>query len=211
MGHIKEMDIQPDIFETLRATTILGQAKGSSDFDLSPTLLSQLAPNRVLRPASVLIPLIKRNTGVQVILTRRSGNLLHHPGQVAFPGGKVDSTDASAKDAALREAEEEIGLPRQNVEILGAIGQHETISRFSVIPYLGRVIKDFTPTPESGEVAEVFEVPLEFLLKPENYQTQSRVWLGQKGSYLTIPYGPHFIWGATARILKGLADRVALL
>ncbi len=203
--------MQPDIFEKLRRVTAMAQDNGSSDFDLNLAILRQPLKNRVLRPASVLIPLITRNSGVQVILTRRSGNLLHHPGQVAFPGGKVDAGDASAKDAALREAEEEIGLPRRNVEIIGAIAHHETISNFSVVPFLGRVIKDFTPIPEPGEVAEVFEVPLWFLLNPENYQTQSRDWMGQKGSYLAIPYGPHFIWGATARMLKGLADRMAQL
>ncbi len=203
--------MQPDIFEKLRRATALGQDEKSSDFDLNPAVRRQLKPNKALRPASVLIPLVRRDTGVQVILTRRSGNLLHHPGQVAFPGGKVDASDASAQDAALREAEEEIGLPRHNVEILGAIAHHETITNFSVIPFLGRVIKDFTPTPEPGEVAEVFEVPLEFLLNPENFKLQSRVWMGQKGAYLTIPYGPHFIWGATARILKGLSDRVGQL
>ncbi len=203
--------MQPDIFEKLKQAVALSGQSGSSDFDLDPAVLRQLPENRVLRAASVLIPLIERDNGVRVILTRRSGNLLHHPGQVAFPGGKVDASDASAQDAALREAEEEIGLHHQNVEILGAIAQHETVTRFSVIPFLGRVISDFAPTPEPGEVAEVFEVPLRFVLKPDNFQTHSREWMGQERSYLAIPYGPHFIWGATARILKGLADRMAQL
>lgn len=199
--------MQTDPFEKIR-DAVSKTASASSDFDLNPSVLAQLPKNRVLRPASVLIPMIRRATGIQVILTRRSGNLMHHPGQVAFPGGKVDAGDASAKDAALREAEEEIGLPSSNVEILGAISTHETVTQFSVTPFLGRVHTDFTPIPEPGEVAEVFEVPLEFLMNPLNFQTHSREWLGQNRSYLAIPYGPHFIWGATARIIKGMAERM---
>lgn len=202
------MDIQIDPFEKLRHAVAL-QGGESSDFDLNPSVWAGLAKDRVLRPASVLIPLIQRRTGIQVVLTRRSGNLLHHPGQVAFPGGKVDASDNSAQDAALREAEEEIGLPRGNVEIIGSISAHETVTQFSVTPVIARIHTDFHPVPEPGEVAEVFEVPLEFLMKRRNFQTHSRMWMGKNRSYLAIPYGPHFIWGATARIIKGLADRMA--
>ncbi|MBL4807058.1 MAG: CoA pyrophosphatase [Rhodobacteraceae bacterium] len=202
------MDIRSDPFDKLRRAVATRNGAGSSDFDLNPSVLAKLPATRKLRPASVLIPVIERD-GLHVILTRRSGNLAHHPGQVAFPGGKVDPSDNSHEDAALREAEEEIGLPRQNVEILGRIDTHETITGFLVTPFVARVHRDFKPSPEPGEVAEVFEVPLTFLTNPQNLQVLSRSWQGQKRSYLAIPYGPHFIWGATARMIKGLADRMS--
>ncbi len=203
------MDIKADPFETLRRA-LQHIDTPSSDYDLNPSVLAQLPKNRVLRPASVLIPLIERRCGIQVILTQRSAALKHHPGQVAFPGGKVDVIDVNSQAAALREAEEEIGLRRENVDILGGLGPHETVTGFSVTPFLGRISGSFTPVPEPGEVTEVFEVPLDFLLDTNNFQIHSRIWQGAERSYLAIPYGPHFIWGATARMLKGLADRMML-
>jgi len=143
-----------------------------------------------------------------VILTKRSSALKHHPGQIAFPGGKVDPNDKSIEDAALREADEEIGLDPKLVEILGPLPSHETVTSFTVTPFLGIVNQDFDPKPEPGEVAEVFDVPLTHVMKTANYSIQSRRWRGQPRYYYVVPFGPYYIWGATARILRGLADQI---
>ena len=179
----------------------------SSDFDLNPGI--HLPAGRKLRPAAVLVPIWLRPSGPRLILTKRSSHLKHHPGQIAFPGGKVDATDASAEAAALREASEEIGLPPESVQIVGMLPAHETVTSFSMTPVLGLVRDDFTPTPEAGEVEEGFSVPLSHVLNPGNYAIERRRWLGQWRRYYAVPYGPYYIWGATARILCGLAQRVS--
>ena len=180
--------------------------RASSDFDLNPDVV--LPADRRLRPAGVLVPLIERASGVQVILTKRSSALKHHPGQIAFPGGKQDEGDHDVIAAALREAEEEIALQRSNVEILGTLPAHETVTGFIVTPVLARVRADFEPFAEPGEVAEVFEAPLAHVTDPARFVIQSRRWRGQRRHYFTVPYGPYYIWGATARILRALADRM---
>lgn len=178
----------------------------SSDFDLNPDVI--LPEGRRLRPAGVLVPFIERPFGAQVILTKRSSALKHHPGQIAFPGGKQDEGDRDVIAAALREAEEEIALDRSNVEVLGTLPAHETVTGFIVTPVLARVHAPFTPRPEPGEVAEVFEVPLAHVTDSARFIIQSRRWRGQRRHYFTVPYGPYYIWGATARILRALADRM---
>jgi len=132
--------------------------------------------------------------------------LKHHPGQVAFPGGKVDDTDADVFATALREAREEIGL--DTAQIIGTLGPHETVTGFCVTPVLAMVAPGFVPTPEQGEVAEVFEVPLAHLMNPSNYLIQSRLWRGTPRYYFTVPWGPYYVWGATACMLRALADRM---
>ena len=176
---------------------------GSSDFDLNPGLV--LPPGRVLRQAAVLVPV----WGERLILTKRASHLAHHPGQIAFPGGKVDASDASHEAAALREAEEEIGLPRGGVEVLGRLARHETVTGYDVTPVLGLVKDAFEARPEAGEVDEVFTVPLAHVLNPANYSIERRLWRGEWRRFYTVPYGPYYIWGATARILRGLAERMA--
>lgn len=184
-----------------------GSGAGSSDFDLNPEAAGR-APGE-LRPAGVLVPLIERPDGWRVVLTKRSSALRHHPGQIAFPGGKVDTRDADVTAAALREAQEEIGLHPENVEVLGNLPGHETVTGFAMTPVLGRIRAAFDPVPEPGEVDEVFSVPLTHVLQPGNFAVQSRRWRGQLRKYYVVPYGPYYIWGATARILRGLADRMA--
>jgi len=181
-------------------------AGASSDYDLNPGM--RRAAGVPLRPASVLLPLVERGGGLSLILTRRAALLKHHPGQVAFPGGKQEPGDPSPLAAALREAEEEIGLAGGIVEPLGALDAHETVTDFLVTPFVGVVPKGFRPRPDPAEVEEVFEVPLAFVLDPANLQVHGRKWQGVTRRYYAIPYGPHYIWGATARMLKNFADRM---
>ena len=178
----------------------------SSDFDLNPNV--QLPESRVLRPAAVLVPVLALGGALRLVLTKRASGLKHHPGQIAFPGGKVDAVDNGAEDAALREAEEEIALPRERVEILGTLPCHETVTGFSVVPVLGLIRDEFLPVPEPGEVEEVFSVPFDHVTNPDMFSVQSRYWRGQRRHYYTVPFGPYYIWGATARILRGLAERL---
>lgn len=178
----------------------------SSDFDLNPDV--KLPPDRKLRPCGVLIPLIEGPRGLNVILTKRSSALKHHPGQIAFPGGKVDAGDDGPIGAAKREAEEEIGLAVDNVDILGTLAVHETVTSFSITPVIGLVRAAFDARPEPGEVEEVFAVPLSHITDVKQFQVQSRRWRGVDRHFYTVPYGPYYIWGATARILRGLAERM---
>lgn len=187
--------------EALRLAA-LARAEESSDFDLNPALRPQ---GMKLRPAAVLIAVSDLETGGRLWLTRRSAALKHHPGQIAFPGGKLDPTDASLEAAALRETEEEIGLAREKVRLIGRLPCHETVTGFSVTPILAEVTQAFEPVPEAGEVDEVFSVPLTHVLKAENYIIESRQWRGVKRSFYAVPHGPYYIWGATARMLYGLA------
>jgi len=180
----------------------------SSDFDLNPDVV--LPEGRVLRPAGVLIALIRTDAVWHLILTKRSSALKHHPGQIAFAGGKQDDTDADVVAAALREAREEIGLQAGNVDIIGTLPCHETVTGFRVTPVLGLIRHDFDAKPEQGEVDEVFRVPLDHVINPENYLVQSRQWQGRRRRYYVVPFGPYYIWGATARMLRGLAERMAL-
>ena len=196
------------ISDLTRITQALaGAAPASSDYDLNPGI--ELPDRSKLRPAAVLMPIIETPQGERVILTKRSARLKHHPGQIAFPGGRIDDTDADAVAAALRESHEEIGLDPSNVEVLGQMPGHITVTSYTITPFVGRVRAPFMPVPEAGEVAEVFSVPLPFLLDPANFRIERRRWRGVWRSYYVAPYGPYYIWGATARMLKGLADRVA--
>ncbi len=180
-------------------------ARPSSDYDLNPDVV--LPEGRKIRPAAVLVPLIERKGALQVILTKRSSALKHHPGQIAFPGGKQDESDLSLEAAALREAYEEIALPPDSVGILGTLPNHETVTGFGVTPVVGHILEPFQAFPGPGEVDEIFHVPLSYLSDTANFQVQSRRWRGTRRAYYTVPFGPYYIWGATARILKGLADR----
>lgn len=178
----------------------------SSDFDLNPETV--LPEGRKLRPAGVLAAIMETPVGLQVILTKRSSALKHHPGQIAFPGGKQDEGDADVTAAALREAQEEIGLPPDHVEVLGFLPAHETVTSFWVTPVIGHVRKPFDFVPEPGEVEEVFTVPLDHVLNVENFVIEGRRWRGTKRHYYAVPYGPYYIWGATARMLRAWTDQM---
>lgn len=177
---------------------------GSSDFDLNPDTV--LPDGRVLRPAGVLAAIMETERGPSLLLTKRAAALKHHPGQIAFPGGKQDEGDADIIATALREADEEIGLKPENVEVLGTLPPHETVTSFDVTPVVGFVKEPFTIMPERGEVDEVFSVPLDHVLNPDNYLIQSRRWRGHKRHYFVVPYGPYYIWGATARMLRAWTE-----
>lgn len=179
----------------------------SSDYDLNPDV--SLPEGRKLRQASVLVPIVEKKGGARLILTMRAPTLKHHPGQIAFPGGKVDESDNGIVEAALREADEEIGLHSTHVDALGCLPSHETVTGFVATPVLGLVSPDFQPRVQYGEVAEVFSVPLDHVLERANYTIQNRRWRGARRHYFTVPWGPYYIWGATARMLRALADRMA--
>jgi len=199
------MHKQLDHFRARLAQTGVGHAgAGSSDFDLNPGTV--LPAERKLRPAGVLAPIIEDAGGLSLLLTKRSAALKHHPGQIAFPGGKQEDSDADVIAAALREAHEEIGLPPSHVEVLGTLAPHETVTSFLVTPVIGLVKQPFDIRPEPGEVDEVFKVPLDHVLNPNNYLIHSRRWRGQKRHYFVVPYGPYYIWGATARMLRAWTE-----
>jgi len=173
----------------------------SSDFDLNGKVV--LPKDRVLKPAAVLIAVTQSG---RLILTQRAAHLKHHAGQVAFAGGRKDDTDRDLTHTALREAQEEIGLDPMAVDVLGALPSHETVSNYAMTPIVAMVPDDLTFVAEPGEVAEVFTVPLSHVLNVENFRIEGRHWRGTKRFYYTVPYGPYYIWGATARILRSLAE-----
>ncbi|MCL5776047.1 CoA pyrophosphatase [Limibaculum sp. FT325] len=182
-----------------------------SDFDLNPEVRAALMPRLTQRPAAILCPLVERPGGLHVVLTRRAAHLKHHAGQVSFPGGKVDADDASPLATALREAREEIGILADQVEVLGTLDPYLTSTGFRVTPFVGLVAPAWRPLADPNEVDEVFEAPLDFLMDPANRQRHHREWQGTRRYFYAMPWEGHYIWGATAGMLKGLADRLAML
>jgi 8-oxo-dGTP pyrophosphatase MutT (NUDIX family) len=182
-----------------------------SDFDLNPEAKAALFPGMVQRPAAVLCGLVERAGGLNVVLTRRTRHLARHAGQIAFPGGRVDVDDADHLAAALREAEEEIGLRPEQVRIIGTLDPYLTSTGFRVTPFVGAIEPAWHAVPDPNEVEEVFEVPLDFLMDPANRHRHAHTRYGPKRHYYAMPWGDYYIWGATAGMLKGLSDRLAAL
>ncbi|MEM6422375.1 MAG: CoA pyrophosphatase [Pseudomonadota bacterium] len=184
-----------------------------SDFDLAPELKAAASAGTLKppRPASVLCALVERPRGLTVVLTVRARHLKHHPGQISFPGGKVDAEDKTALDTALREAEEEIGLARDGVELLGALDPYLTSTNFTVAPFVARVRPGWVARIDPSEVDEVFECPLDFLMDPANRRRDHREWQGIRRHFYAMPWGRYYIWGATAGMLKILSDRLIRL
>lgn len=192
-----------DLIEDVRRG-LTRPASPSSDFDLNPGVT--LPKTRKLRAAAVLLLLTQTQ---EVVLTKRAAQLKHHPGQISFPGGKQDPLDATLWDCAIREAHEEIGLKPELAELIGTLPDHETVTGLQVTPQVAVMTGDQAFAPAIGEVAEVFRVPLTHVLDPGNFRVEGRMWQGAVRHYYTVPYGPYYIWGATARMLRGLAERLA--
>jgi 8-oxo-dGTP pyrophosphatase MutT (NUDIX family) len=172
------------------------------DLDGNPGL--EMAP--VLRDAAVLVPLIDRVEGPTLLLTQRTAHLAAHAGQVSFPGGGVEPHDTDAIATALRETEEEIGLSRMHIDVLGRLDTYITRTGFRVVPVVARVRPPFTLTPDPYEVDAVFEVPLSFILNPASRVRESRDYNGALRHFWAFPYGDRYIWGATAGMLVNLCD-----
>lgn len=160
------------------------------------------------KPAAVLIPIIRREPEATILFTQRTDNLSSHPGQVAFPGGKIDDTDASIEAAALRETEEEIGLSPADVDLIGRAPDYLTGSGYHIAPVLGLIQPDLAYTLNEHEVSAVFEVPLSFLMDPANHVMGSRIWQGVRRTYYEMPYRDRHIWGVTAGMVRILYERL---
>jgi 8-oxo-dGTP pyrophosphatase MutT (NUDIX family) len=176
------------------------------DHDLNPGLTP---PSTALRPAAVLVPLIDHSGGMSVLLTQRTAHLSAHAGQISFPGGRIEEADADAVAAALRETEEEIGLPRDRVSVVGRLDNYVTGTGFEIAPIVGIVDPPFSIAIDPFEVAEAFEVPLAFILDRRNHQRVEREVGAHSRSYFILPFEGRNIWGATAGILVNLAEVLA--
>ena len=171
-----------------------------SDFSLN----DMVAMPEVWRPASVLVPLVCRESGITVLLTQRTEDMPSHAGQIAFPGGRRQVEDVDATATALRETEEEVGLTRDFIDVIGALDLYRTGTGYQITPIVGIVTPGFTMRADPREVADVFEVPLAHFLDERNHRIDSRVWQGRERRYYAMPYGERYIWGATAGMLKNL-------
>ena len=163
-------------------------------------------PSTALRPAAVLIPLIDRAEGMSVLLTLRTSHLSAHAGQVAFPGGRIEAGDRDATAAALRETEEEVGLPRDRVTLIGRLDTYVTGTGFEITPVVGVIAPPFPLVVDPFEVAEVFEVPLSYILDPSNHRRTEREFGQRTRVFFVLPYENRNIWGATAGMLVNLAE-----
>lgn len=168
-----------------------------------------LPPSASLTGAAVLVPLVDRPTGLTVLLTQRTPHLTDHAGQISFPGGRIEPSDEHPVAAALREAEEEVGLTASHVDIIGRLDTYVTGTGFEVIPVVALIRVPYPLQPDPFEVAEVFEVPLDFLVDPRNLQRGSREWQGTTRYFFVLAYENRYIWGATAGMLVNLAEVLA--
>jgi 8-oxo-dGTP pyrophosphatase MutT (NUDIX family) len=212
------------ITPAVTAAEFLNRARARLSFDVPPGLIDPniipesgdpgtdrmleiIAREQPVRPAAVLIGIVEREEPM-VLLTQRSAELNEHAGQIAFPGGKIDATDQSPLDAALREAEEEVGLDRSYVDPIGYLDLYGTGFGFRILPTVARVRPGFTLTINHSEVVDAFEVPLAFLMNPTNHQVHSKEFRGMERSYYAMPYAERYIWGATAGMLRVLYERI---
>jgi 8-oxo-dGTP pyrophosphatase MutT (NUDIX family) len=195
-----------DLRNRLRAlASRVPATQGRGDHDLNPHVKRAIGA-AALAPAAVLVPIVMRQAAPQVLFTRRADHLARHAGQVSFPGGRLNGGAETAVEAALRETEEEIGLGRSHVEVVAELDPYETGTGFRIQPFVGLVREGFDLRVDVEEVAEVFEVPLAFLMDRRNHETHSGVWQGIERRYFAIPFGRHYIWGATAGIIVNMHD-----
>lgn len=179
----------------------------TGDHSLNPDFAQAMVTAK-MRDAAVLVPVVDRGSEATLLLTQRTDTLRQHSGQIAFPGGAIDPTDGTAERAALREANEEIGLAADRAEIIGNLPRYLTGSGFSITPILAVVKTPFDVQPNPDEVADIFEVPLSFLMNPDNHRRESRIFNGKERFYYAMPYHERFIWGVTAGIIRGLYERL---
>ena len=206
-----------EFFDRARARLRFDIPAGLTDPSLVPSsgdqgtdrMLQIVAREQPIRPAAVLIPVVE-HAQPTVLLTQRAAHLNDHAGQISFPGGKIDATDASPLDAALREAEEEIGLSRQFIDPIGYLDLYATGFGFRILPTVARVKPGFRLRINQAEVDDAFEVPLAFLMNPANHQVHSKEFRGMERSYYAMPFEERYIWGATAGILRVLYERICL-
>ena len=204
-----------EFFDRARARLRFDVPAGLTDPDAIPAsgdqgtdrMLAILSREQPIRPAAVLIPVIDRPQPT-VLLTQRSAHLNDHAGQISFPGGKIDAADASPLDAALREADEEVGLTRSFVDPIGYLDLYGTSFGFRILPTVAKVKPGFDLRINPSEVDDAFEVPLAFLMNPANHQLHSKEFRGVERFYYAMPYGERYIWGATAGILRVLYERI---
>jgi 8-oxo-dGTP pyrophosphatase MutT (NUDIX family) len=187
--------------DPLEAAEVRAATRG--DHDLNP---GETPPSAALRPAAVLVPLIDRAEGMTVLLTQRTAHLHAHAGQISFPGGRVEEQDADAIATALRETEEEVGLTRDLVEVIGRLDTYVTGTGFEITPIVGLVEPGYTLTIDPFEVAEAFEVPLSYILDRNNHNRTERESAGRTRVFFVLPYQGRNIWGATAGMLVNLAE-----
>ena len=196
------------ILPTAPTVAALSSARGQTgDFDLNQDVPESLR-KRSLKPAAVLVPIITYEDGAKVLFIRRAEKLTSHSGQIAFPGGRVDPTDTTVAAAALREAQEEVGLNPDLVEVLGYGDTYETFTGYCVVPVVGLVQPGFDMLINSDEVSEVFEVPLAHLMDQTNHIVESDQFHGRERFFYTMPYQQYYIWGVTAGMIRHLSERV---
>jgi len=182
----------------------LANGKTSGDFELN----RDSSRTSKLTPAAVLVPLVEHPSGLTVLLTRRTEHLHDHAGQVSFPGGRVESQDESPISTALRETQEEVGIAPDSVELAGFLDPYETATGFMITPVVGFIPPQSTLKPDAFEVAEIFEVPMSFILEPENQQRRQHNVCGTDRWFYVFEYQHHYIWGATAGMLMNLSGRL---
>jgi 8-oxo-dGTP pyrophosphatase MutT (NUDIX family) len=207
-----------EFFDRARARLRFDVPAGLTDPSIIPPggdqgtdrMLQMIARERPIRPAAVLIAVVDRPEPT-VLLTQRAAHLNDHAGQISFPGGKIDATDGSPLDAALREAREEIGLGREFIDPIGYLDLYATSFGFRILPTVARVAPGFELSINPAEVDEAFEVPLAFLMNAENHQLHSKEFRGIPRSFYAMPFAERYIWGATAGILRVLYERIYLL
>lgn len=202
------IDVLGDIRSILRHSPERPAVRDTGDHILNPDLGPYARWDGPPRDAAVLIPIIEDANEPAVILTVRTAHLSSHAGQIAFPGGKIDREDHGPAAAAIREAEEEIGLEPKAIRMIGELSPYLTGSGFRVVPVVAEVEPDQRLIPNPHEVDDVFEVPLSFLMNPANHQRQSRKWEGRDRYFYAMPFGERYIWGVTAGIIRSLYETV---
>ena len=205
-----------DFFARVRERLTLETPHGLNDPNIIPRrgdhdgdpVMEKIATIRPIRPAAVLVPVVDHGGEPTVLLTQRAQHLPDHPGQVSFPGGKIDKTDKDPQHAAMREADEEIGLDRAHIEPLGYLDVYMTTLGYRIVPLIARVKPGFSLTLNTSEVDNTFEVPLAYVMDLANMQRHSRDWNGMTRHFYAITFGERYIWGVTAGILRNLYDRI---